>query len=248
MPQFGPDAPAQLRTLCAGPTLTAGIDTESRLWVAGAWRRSDDGGPGQSFQIYKPLDELADMDVHAIAAGADVMQCLAAPSGSNDASWQVLGWGDGALHAELGAEVPPARPAPVADLAPLAIVGVASGRHTSFWLARPDAAYAELARFPDNVESASACLVCGQGGEEDAATLLECGMCENPYHLACLSPPLDAVPLGEWLCAQCRAADVGGAEPAPLPPQAPPKSSEAPPAPAAPAPAPAPRSRKRRKA
>ena len=27
--------------------------------------------------------------------------------------------------------------------------------------------------------------------------------CDNPYHLACLDPPLDAVPDGEWFCPDC---------------------------------------------
>ena len=27
--------------------------------------------------------------------------------------------------------------------------------------------------------------------------------CDNPYHLACLDPPLDAVPEGEWFCPDC---------------------------------------------
>lgn len=37
--------------------------------------------------------------------------------------------------------------------------------------------------------------------EEDVA--LECEKCENPYHLQCLSPPLDKVPDGEWFCGPC---------------------------------------------
>ena len=29
--------------------------------------------------------------------------------------------------------------------------------------------------------------------------------CENPYHLHCLTPPLSAVPEGEWFCLKCAA-------------------------------------------
>lgn len=29
--------------------------------------------------------------------------------------------------------------------------------------------------------------------------------CDNPYHLKCLDPPLDAVPEGEWFCLECEA-------------------------------------------
>ena len=28
--------------------------------------------------------------------------------------------------------------------------------------------------------------------------------CDNPYHLACLKPPLDSVPDGEWFCPECQ--------------------------------------------
>lgn len=27
--------------------------------------------------------------------------------------------------------------------------------------------------------------------------------CDKPYHLGCLTPPLSAVPEGEWFCPQC---------------------------------------------
>ena len=32
--------------------------------------------------------------------------------------------------------------------------------------------------------------------------------CDDPYHLSCLTPPLSAVPDGEWFCPEC-AADPG---------------------------------------
>ena len=59
-------------------------------------------------------------------------------------------------------------------------------------------------RYPPTVpESSSVCMVCRQSNEDDDATLLECDRCENPYHLSCLSPPLDEVPQGEWFCEAC---------------------------------------------
>ena len=27
--------------------------------------------------------------------------------------------------------------------------------------------------------------------------------CDDPYHLSCLTPPLSAVPDGEWFCPRC---------------------------------------------
>ena len=33
--------------------------------------------------------------------------------------------------------------------------------------------------------------------------------CDNPWHLKCLNPPLDAIPDGEWFCPDCE-DDLGG--------------------------------------
>jgi PHD-finger len=42
------------------------------------------------------------------------------------------------------------------------------------------------------------CGICGEGG-----SLLICDECEGEYHLACLNPPLAAVPEGRWECDEC---------------------------------------------
>jgi PHD-finger len=42
------------------------------------------------------------------------------------------------------------------------------------------------------------CGICGEGG-----SLLICDECEGEYHLACLKPPLSAVPEGRWECDEC---------------------------------------------
>jgi len=51
--------------------------------------------------------------------------------------------------------------------------------------------------------------VCGSPDREDE--LLLCDGCDAGYHLDCLSPALDAVPLDDWFCPRC---DVGVATPA----------------------------------
>ncbi|XP_047329828.1 protein CHROMATIN REMODELING 4-like [Impatiens glandulifera] len=43
------------------------------------------------------------------------------------------------------------------------------------------------------------CVVCDDGGD-----LLCCDICPNVYHLMCLNPPLEHVPLGEWRCSNCK--------------------------------------------
>ena len=188
----------RVRSVVCGRTSTWCVDQAHRLWAAGTWRAKGDGGPNQSFLIYKPLQELADYDVHCVAAGADTFQCLA--------SSRVWAWGEQAWHAELGAHTAPPVPAELDMVRGLRVVGLASGRHTSYWLVEPDddGAYADLVRYPPTVpESSSVCMVCRQSNEDDDATLLECDRCENPYHLSCLSPPLDEVPQGEWFCEAC---------------------------------------------
>ncbi|GIL98109.1 hypothetical protein Vretimale_3570, partial [Volvox reticuliferus] len=45
------------------------------------------------------------------------------------------------------------------------------------------------------------CELCRGGHQEDQ--ILLCDRCDRGFHLFCLSPPLAAVPEGEWLCPQC---------------------------------------------
>ena len=46
-----------------------------------------------------------------------------------------------------------------------------------------------------------ACQVCG--GSHDEHLMLLCDDCDKGYHTSCLTPPLLAVPEGEWLCPLC---------------------------------------------
>ena len=65
----------------------------------------------------------------------------------------------------------------------------------------------------DVEEQISMCTVCG--GDEvdpDGDALLLCdgsvadgSPCPRTYHMRCLSPPLAAVPEGDWLCPSCAA-------------------------------------------
>lgn len=43
-----------------------------------------------------------------------------------------------------------------------------------------------------------------------ASVVLIICQCDNPWHLKCLDPPLDAIPDGEWFCPDCE-DDIGGA-------------------------------------
>ncbi len=44
------------------------------------------------------------------------------------------------------------------------------------------------------------CCVCGLDNNHE--TLLLCDICDGPYHLACLHPPMDSVPEGDWICSE----------------------------------------------
>nr|XP_055048280.1 PHD and RING finger domain-containing protein 1 isoform X1 [Misgurnus anguillicaudatus]XP_055048281.1 PHD and RING finger domain-containing protein 1 isoform X1 [Misgurnus anguillicaudatus]XP_055048282.1 PHD and RING finger domain-containing protein 1 isoform X1 [Misgurnus anguillicaudatus] len=47
----------------------------------------------------------------------------------------------------------------------------------------------------------TSCEVCGGRDREDR--LLLCDGCDAGYHMECLTPPLDAVPVEEWFCPDC---------------------------------------------
>ncbi|XP_012381096.1 PHD and RING finger domain-containing protein 1 isoform X2 [Dasypus novemcinctus] len=64
----------------------------------------------------------------------------------------------------------------------------------------------------DEQEDPTFCEVCGRSDREDR--LLLCDGCDAGYHMECLEPPLQAVPVDEWFCPECTAP---GAPPAPDP-------------------------------
>lgn len=35
------------------------------------------------------------------------------------------------------------------------------------------------------------------------ADVLMCGSCVSPWHMRCLNPPMESVPLGDWECPDC---------------------------------------------
>jgi hypothetical protein len=43
------------------------------------------------------------------------------------------------------------------------------------------------------------CRVCGV----DSVECMLCDRCDGPYHIGCLSPPLDEPPEGDWFCPEC---------------------------------------------
>lgn len=50
-------------------------------------------------------------------------------------------------------------------------------------------------------EDPTFCEVCGRSDREDR--LLLCDGCDAGYHMECLDPPLQEVPVDEWFCPEC---------------------------------------------
>ncbi|KAJ3596265.1 hypothetical protein NHX12_002674 [Muraenolepis orangiensis] len=57
----------------------------------------------------------------------------------------------------------------------------------------------------------TSCEVCGGSDREDR--LLLCDGCDAGYHMECLSPPLDAVPVEEWFCPECETTNRQSSKP-----------------------------------
>ncbi|SCV68428.1 BQ2448_549 [Microbotryum intermedium] len=89
-------------------------------------------------------------------------------------------------------------PVPVAVVAPLASARAAKDTGAS---RTAQEKWDQIGRFPVVYDATDSCLVCGrfEGPEES----LECEMCENAFHGACLSPPIEGIPEGEWFCPKC---------------------------------------------
>ncbi len=54
------------------------------------------------------------------------------------------------------------------------------------------------------VEADTPCTVCGDAG--GAALMVLCDGCDAAEHIHCMTPPLQAVPTGDWFCSSCTAA------------------------------------------
>eukprot|EP00850_Spirogloea_muscicola_P007219 SM000036S13263 [mRNA] locus=s36:186500:191523:+ [translate_table: standard] len=54
------------------------------------------------------------------------------------------------------------------------------------------------------------CQRCGGPPGGGSANMLECDVCLRGFHLACLDPPLAAVPPGDWACVACSGSGTGG--------------------------------------
>ncbi|BBN02223.1 hypothetical protein Mp_2g13720 [Marchantia polymorpha subsp. ruderalis] len=45
------------------------------------------------------------------------------------------------------------------------------------------------------------CMLCGSAGQ--AARMLVCDRCSRGWHMSCLTPPINVIPAGRWVCPRC---------------------------------------------
>nr|XP_035119792.2 PHD and RING finger domain-containing protein 1 isoform X2 [Callithrix jacchus] len=63
-------------------------------------------------------------------------------------------------------------------------------------------------------EDPTFCEVCGRSDREDR--LLLCDGCDAGYHMECLDPPLQEVPVDEWFCPECATPGILAADAGPV--------------------------------
>ncbi|XP_048215436.1 PHD and RING finger domain-containing protein 1 isoform X3 [Perognathus longimembris pacificus] len=72
----------------------------------------------------------------------------------------------------------------------------------------------ENTRAHEEEEDPTFCEVCGRCDREDR--LLLCDGCDAGYHMECLDPPLQEVPVDEWFCPECAAPGVPASDTVPV--------------------------------
>jgi len=204
IPQFtGGNPTSSAKFIAAGPTNTVVVDQQQMYWMAGKWKTSGDGSSGQPYTTFRYMQDIAACKIiHAASGGVTHFATTPDANGGT----MTVGWGQNAYNFELGlGEGQPksaVKPLQVHPLNGIDVFDIAAGQNTTFLIASPNELLSELPRHPADIESPELCLKCHTDRGE-SEPVLECEKCEHPYHLGCLTPPLTAVPDGEWFCDTC---------------------------------------------
>lgn len=51
------------------------------------------------------------------------------------------------------------------------------------------------------------CMLCDRA--QGTATMILCDICSTGWHMRCLTPPLDQIPVGHWTCPRCQRRSGG---------------------------------------
>ncbi|KAL0954199.1 hypothetical protein HGRIS_005327 [Hohenbuehelia grisea] len=187
----------------AGPSNSIVLDKQGNLWMTGKWKNSGEGSSGSPYSTFRYLPDIMGVKITRTACGGVTHWGL---STDDDGGPMTIAWGQNASNGELGLgpDEPKSATKPIKNvpLAGIEVFDIAPGQNTTVLLAKPSDKLSDLPRHPIEVNAPPLCIRCNtEKGDDDSP--LECDKCDGSYHLACLDPPLSAVPDGEWFCPEC---------------------------------------------
>ncbi|KAF8075359.1 regulator of chromosome condensation 1/beta-lactamase-inhibitor protein II [Lyophyllum atratum] len=207
VPQFaGPNDTTMGVLIAAGPSSSIVVDKQGMFYMAGKWKNSGEGSSGSPYSTFRFIQDIMGCKI-TLARSGGVTHWALTPD--DDDTVMTVAWGQNAANGELGlgpdepkSATKPTRSAPLVGVD---VFDIAAGQNTTVLLAKPNDKMSDLPRHPEDVQPPPLCVVCKtERGEDDSP--LECDKCDSPYHLGCLTPPLSAVPPGEWFCVACARA------------------------------------------
>ncbi|THH33373.1 hypothetical protein EUX98_g865 [Antrodiella citrinella] len=204
VPQFsGPNEITMGLHIAAGPSNSVVIDKQNMFFMAGKWKTTGDGSSGQPYSSFRIMQDIMGCKVYQAACGGVTHFAL---SPEDDNTVMTIAYGQGASNGELGLgpDEPKSATKPIRNqpLTGINVIQLAPAQNTTFFLAEVNEKLSDLPRHPLDMEAPELCVMCSKdNGDEDSP--LECEKCDNPYHLHCLTPPLESIPDGEWFCPDC---------------------------------------------
>ncbi|EJC99702.1 RCC1/BLIP-II [Fomitiporia mediterranea MF3/22] len=212
VPQFsGPNEISRGVFVAAGPSNSIVIDRQKMYYMAGKWKNSGEGSSGSPYSSFRYIQDLMGCKIYRACSGGVTHFALAPDEEATDGGVMTVAFGQNAANWELGfgASEPKSATKPTRHqlLIGIDVIDIAASQNTTLFLARPNEKLSDLPRHPVEVDSPDECVVCNKDrGEDDSP--LECDKCDHPYHLSCLTPPLSAVPEGEWFCPRCAPSSI----------------------------------------
>ncbi|WVR07652.1 hypothetical protein IAU60_004694 [Kwoniella sp. DSM 27419] len=198
-------------SILCGPTSSIVVDRQKMILIAGKFKLTGDGSTGQPYTYFKYIQELMACKIIKAACGG----CTHFVTTPENGEVMTVGFGQGALYGELGlgpdVGKSATKPVKIEPLSGIDVIDVAGGAFFSLFLAKPNEALEDMTRHPEVVASDEQCMVCSSP-DDATSTMLECEKCDQPYHLACLDPPLESVPEGQWFCPECTEEAEGGVD------------------------------------
>ncbi|KAJ7132156.1 RCC1/BLIP-II [Mycena epipterygia] len=205
----------------AGPSNSVVVDRQGMYWMTGKWKNSGEGSSGSPYSSFRYMQDIMACKVTKASCGG-VTHWLLTPDDDDKDTGEprvmTVAWGQNAANGELGlgpdepkSATKPTRHMPLVGVN---VLDIAAGQNTTLFIAKPEGKYSDLPRHPIDVDPPEACIQCGEDHGDDGPEVLECEKCDAPYHLACLTPPLESIPDGEWFCPDCEespGASVGAA-------------------------------------